>query len=366
MACVRQADQPNSGHVGHLLAQTSPTDVLEAAAFHAVSGMAYDCLREHSDAPDELVADLRARHEDAVRRHMRMVWELGRLQEVLDGSGAEWAVVKGPALVELLYRRPGLRSYGDIDVIVQPSRFDRALGALLTNGSHLLDRNWKAMRRELLGELHLLLPGGTPLDLHWNLVNMYRGSIRIDTEALLGRAERVAIGSVRMPTPDPTDTLIHLALHGTLAGGDKLLWMKDIAMSASIRPPDWDAVIGRSEEWNIAAPVGFMLARSHRVLGAAVPAEVRRRLLGRQYGALMQIVDRLSPWERARGRLGTPSLLLTRSMGLGLAGASRWLVSRTLRSLDPREPEASSTFTPRGDRSDYEAFLRAVVHSGTS
>ena len=366
MACARQADQPDSRQVSHLLAQTSAIDVLDAAAFHAVSGIAYECLRDHSDAPDELVAELKTRHDDAVRQHMRMVWELGRLQEVLDGSGVGWAVVKGPALIELLYRRPGLRSYGDIDVIVQPSGFDRALGALLTNGSRLLDRNWKIMRRELLGELHLLLPGGTPLDLHWNLVNMYRGSIRIDTEALLERAERVAIGSVRMPTPDSTDTLIHLALHGTLAGGDKLLWMNDIAMSASIRPPEWDTVVRRSEEWNVAAPVGFMLERSHRVLGAAVPDEVRRRLLGRQYRALMQMVDRISPWERARGRLGTPSLLLTRSMGLGLAGASQWLVARTIRNLDPREPEASSTFTPRGDHRDYEAFLRAVVSSRTS
>jgi Uncharacterised nucleotidyltransferase len=364
--CVR-VDRPLDPEATHrLVARTTPPSLVDAAAYHRVSGLVLARLEAVPDLPREVLPALRTRYDEAVRNHLRLTFELGRLRGVLDSSGARWAVVKGPAAVALLYDDPGLRPYGDIDVIVEPGRFDRVLEALASGGSTLLDRNWEVMRRDLLGELHYLLPGGAPLDLHWNLVNMYRGRIRIDTAGLLERSEPVEMGGVTAPTPDAVDSLLHLALHGTLSGADRLLWMSDVARAASRRRPDWDELIRRAEEWHVAAPVGLMLARASSVLGAEVPAAVPDRLLGRSYRALLPAVDRVSPWQRARGRLRTPSLLLARSMGLGVPGAARWLIGRTIRSFDPREPEASSTFTPRGDQRDYEAFVRAVVESGSA
>jgi hypothetical protein len=347
----------------HLLSRTSPDLVLDAAAHHAVSGIVYERLRGLPDAPSDLLAPLGERYDNAVRHHLRIMWELAKLQPVLDGSGARWAVIKGPAAVELLYDAPGERSYGDLDVLIEPAHFAEVLASLDRNGSRLLDRNWTILRRELRGEVHLELPGGSLLDLHWNLVNMYRGHIRIDTIGLLARAGPVDLGGVRAPTLDATDFVIHLALHGTLAGGDRLKWMFDVARAASRRPPRWDLLIDRAEDWNVSAPVGFLLARSHNVLGSSIPNEVPRRLLGRRYRALMRIADWVSPWERASGRLSTPGLMLSRSMGFGLAGAGQWLVRRAIRNLDPREPAASSAFTPRGDTQDFDAFVQAVIES---
>jgi hypothetical protein len=363
--CVRARDTLDGRRAEELLAETSPATVLEAAAYHAVDGLAYRHLRDLAGAPAQLIEALRQRHDAAVRHHLGIMFELARLGPVLDESGARWAVVKGPIVAELLYEAPGQRSYGDLDVIVEPAGFDRAIASLEAHGSRVLDRNWEVMRRDLLGELHIELPGGSLLDLHWNLVNMYRGRIRVDTSAMLDRAEVVDLGGVRAPTLDPTDSLIHLALHGTLSGGDRLLWMSDIARATWRRPPGWGELVRRARDWRVGAPVGFMLARSRVVAGADVPGDVPRRLLGRRYGALMRFVDRVSPWEGAGGRLTAPGLVLSRSMGFGLAGAARWFVVRAIRNLDPREPEASSTFTPRGDRGDYEAFIRAVVGSST-
>lgn len=363
--CLRDPQDSDRDRVRHLARTVSPSDLLAAAEYHAVSGFAFKALQGQGGVPEPVLAELRRRYDRALQHHLKVTWELRNLVPVMERSGAKWAVVKGPALVELIYRDAGLRSYADIDVVVEPGAFDRVLAALDEAGMQPLDRNWRVIRRSMLGELHLMLPGGTPLDLHWHMVNMYRGRIRISTDDLVSRATRVQLGATAAPTLDATDAVLHLALHGTLSGGDRLLWMKDVASSAAARPPDWDDLVRRAISWHIQAPVGFMLMRTRHTLNAPVPDEVPRLLLGRSYRALTAIVDRFSPWQHAEGRLTTGSLLLTRSMGLGIGGAAAWLVARSVRHFDPREPERSSTFTAAGSNADREAFVRAVVASGT-
>jgi hypothetical protein len=361
--CLRARGGLDPALAVRLVADASPDSILEAAAYHRVAGVAYVRLRDIVGLPPALVASLKERYEASLRHHLRIMWELAAIQPVLDDSGAGWAVIKGPVAAELLYDSPGERTYGDLDVLVAPTQFDRVLDSLQEHGCRLLDRNWEVIRRELRGEVHFQMPGGSLLDLHWNLVNIYRGRIRIDTMAMLGRARPSDLGGLSVPTLDSTDSLIHLALHGTLSGGDKLLWMSDIANACRRRPPDWEELVSRAEAWNVASAVGFMLSRSIAVLGADAPGWVPDRLLGRRYQGLMAIADRLSPWQRTGGRLRTPGLMLARSMGFDLVGATRWLFARTLRSFDPREPAASDSFTARGDARDYEAFVRAVVAS---
>jgi len=336
------------------------------ADHHGVAAAAYDVLRHLPDAPAELVDALKDRHTEALRHHLRIVWELARVRPALEATNSRWAVLKGPVLAELVYDAPGQRFYGDLDLLVERSSFRQVLDNLVDSGSRLLDRNWRLMRREMHGEVHLELPAGSLLDLHWDLVNLYRGQLRIDAAAMLERAETVDLGGIRVPTLEPTDSLIHLALHGTMSGGDRLRWIHDVAQAIRRRPPNWDELMARAEAWRATAPVGLLLSRARGVLGADVPPEIPRRLLGWRYSALVRLADRIAPWQRANGRLTSPSLAIARSMGYGLPGAGAWLVRRAIKRLDPREPRASSTFAPGGDEADYEAYLESVIRVATS
>jgi hypothetical protein len=267
-------------------------------------------------------------------------------------------------LAELAYRNPGARPYADLDALVEPSGFPTAIAALEQAGARLADRNWLALRRELRGQVHVVLPSGVPLDLHWNLVNMYRRRIWIDTGELLARATRVDLAGLAVPTLEPTDTVIHLAVHAGLSGGDRLMWLKDLERSIAVRPPDWQAVVGRARAWRVTSVVGLMLARAHEVAGARVPGDVRRQLLGPGTARLIRFVDRVSPWELAAGRLSALNVVLARSIGHGPAGGLAWIAARSLRNLDPREPRASGALTPSGDERDRAAFLAAVRERG--
>lgn len=363
--CVRDPSSFDLGTAAGVLAQSSPEIVLAMADYHGVSGMVYERLQALEAAPEPFMAELRERYASAVHGHMRVLWELGQVQSVLDGIRAPWAVIKGPAAVELLYSAPGQRAYNDLDLLIDPGAFRDVLDALLASGARMLDRNWARIRREMLGEVHLLLPGGTPLDLHWNLINMNRGRMRVDSTEVLRRAGRTDLGGVSVCTLDPVDTVVHLALHAAISGGDKLLWLKDVERAAVVLAPSWEAVVERARRWNVAAPVGLILGRSLRVLSAPIPAWVPGRLLGAGSTRLVRIVERASPWEFSVGRLTAASHILSRNIGEGPVAASLWFVRRSFHYLDPREPARSSTFTTRGDDADRKAFIDAVIRSGT-
>lgn len=347
-----------------LLARTEPDVLLPLAAYHRVGGILYEALRQLVEPDHPVVAALGAQYAAAVRGHMRVIWELAQVKPALDASGARWAVIKGPALVEPLYGAPGRRPYADLDLLVDPAGFRDAVTALEDAGSRLLDRNWLVLRRDLRGEVHLVLPGGTPLDLHWNVLNMNRRRMWIETSELLERAPALDLGGLTVRTLDPTDTVLHLAVHGGTSGGDRLIWLKDIERAVALRPPSWQVLVERARGWNVAGPVGFMLARSAAILGADVPEGVTRVLLGRGSTALIQFVDRISPWELALGRLTAANLVVARGIAHGRVGGLRWMVERMVRNLDPREPEASSALTPSGGDQDRDAYFDAVVALG--
>jgi hypothetical protein len=140
-----------------------------------------------------------------------------------------------------------------------------------------------------------------------------------------------------------------------------LLWLKDIERASALLEPSWPTVIERARDWHVAAPVGLMLARTREVLGSAIPDDVPGQLLGTGSARVVSLVERASPWELSVGRLTAASHVVSRNISHGPVGASLWFLRRVARSLDPREPAASSAFTPRGDERDLQAFMDAVV-----
>ena len=360
-ACLTDPARSDPASVARLARGVSPAAALAVARYHGVAGLIFEPLRRSGGAPPALLEPVRETFEASVHRHLRATWDLMQAGRILDATGVAWVVVKGPAAVEQLYRGSGGRRYLDLDLLVDPAGFGPVVVALEADGFALLDRNWAVMRREMRGAVHHRGSSGLEIDLHWNLVNMYRGRMRVPTRELLARSEPVQLAGVGVRTLEPTDTLIHLCLHAAISGGDRMVWVKDIERAVAVRPPDWDELVARCDRWSVGAPVGLMLARAATFLGADVPGPALRTLLGRGTRVVIGAVDRLVPWPRALGRLASPNRLMARSIGQGALGAGAWLVVRSIRNLDPGQEHAESAFTPGGDERDRDAFIAAVM-----
>jgi hypothetical protein len=315
---------------------------------------------------DEAMASLARTHATRTAAHLRVLADLDGARDALSARDVPFLVIKGPVLSEHLYPSADLRTYEDLDLLIPPRSFERAVEALREAGSLLLDRNWELTRADTRGQLHLQLPMGTLADAHWHLLN--RGSVRegfaIRTDELFERAREVEVGDRSLPTLDPVDTLLHVALHAALSGGDRLIWLKDIERVLLVEQPPWEAVIERAKAWKAGRSVAIAFARSRRSLGAPVPDEALDALFASHaWRRISDGIDRRFPTEGSVGR-ETPAVLwaqLTRDTGAATARAFASRASRRLRSMAHGGSSPGAIFTSSGTKEDEATFLRQVA-----
>ena len=346
-----------------------------AAAFHGVAGCVHASLRGVPAVPAGVHEGVAGVYHHGLRTHLRALGDLRQVAPALDALDVPWLVVKGPALATTAYARPDLRSYGDVDVLVPAGALPAVLDALQALGCRLVDRNWVLLRERRPGEVHLVLPYGTVLDLHWHVLNepSLRQVFTVPVGAMVERARPLRLGQVVARTLDPVDTLLHLGLHACLSGGNRLIWVKDVERWLARHPPDWDEVVGRAREWGAGLAVAESLRQARDVLGADVPGDALAAMTGsRVWPAVTAAARRLAPVERATGRR-TVARMAARSVrrdgASSLAELGRHLARALFRS-NPFDPEPATDDTdpaspgsilhPAGDQRDLEAFLEAA------
>ena len=281
-----------------MLAGADPRTVGRAAAEHGVANLLYLSARELPTLDPELRSLLATVYHLNLTHHMKVIGELTSLAATLDAAGVPFMVVKGPVLAEVIYPRNDMRSYGDLDLVIDRRVFGDAVTALLESGCDMLDRNWRVIRREMRGQVHMAARFGTCADVHWHLINRasVRGSFAIDMDELFARARRVSLDGPDVLTLDPADTLLQLAVHAGLSGGAKLAWLKDIDRAAADPGLDWEQLVARARAWRWPRwwPSASGEARSSS--NAPIPPQVMDALSGsRVWEQIVRGSERLSP-----------------------------------------------------------------------
>ena len=105
------------------------------------------------------------------------------------------------------------------------------------------------------------------------------------------------------------DTVLHLCLHTSRAGGHRLIWSKDIERAIAVLQPDLDAVVERAHRFRCGPPVGIALERARRLLGAEVPAATVDALTGRVLRRVEHGVAQVTPTIRFDERDSVPRFL---------------------------------------------------------
>lgn len=377
-ALVASGDEEGRRRAVAELARGRPLPgLVDAARYHRVVGFAYQAVKGVEGVDPETVRRLERWYRQALAVHLHVLGTLKRTRAALEPKGVPWVVVKGPALTELAYRKPGLRLYQDLDLIIPRHAFAEGLEALEAAGFSLVDRNWDLIRGQMIGELVVASPGGPELDVHWDVRydSEIRRAVGISTDDLVSRSRPFEVGGIQARTFDPEDTIIYLAMHACKQGGERLIWLKDIERSTANDPPAWDVVVERALETRVNLLVGSMLLRSRQALGAEVPQDVLDRLLPRgPWRGLLGTLDRAFPPERSRG-FGSPATLVVRStrgeVGSTLATAGRGLVHRAGRLVreralrrdtaqDDPDDSASRAF-PTGAPDSRDRYLEEIL-----
>jgi hypothetical protein len=385
-ACVMGDAATLDAAARHASAVGAPVDGLADLAIE--QGVAGSVYRHLDHLPELAPTERHLLGANALRNridHGHIGRDLRYLDQLLKPLGAPWVIVKGPAVAATLYSPPEIRAAGDIDVLIAPADFPGAIELLERAGHPVDDANWPLVRQLTAGQLHMVLPNGTILDLHWHLLfdAAERARYPLTTTELIARRRTVAIAGIELATLDPVDTLIHLCYHAANEGADRLGWLNDVSRAAGVTDLDWDGLVARAVRWRMQLPVGTVLQRARQQLGAPVPASVTERLMPATWRTMMTLADRMFPVATTARRVGSPASLLVKSAAVSgasarasTAAAASGLTRRALRlaqtgdaaRVDPHRSDTPASLEYRAEFSalDRDAYFAAVgaVHEG--
>lgn len=221
------------------------------------------------DAPrvDSLLATARALEVDRVT---------GEVVRELQKAGVRTLLLKGPALVELLYDDGTARTYLDCDLLVAPEDFDRAAALLVSRGfergseaDHLVPQ---------FGPLHAdpfkRTEDGAQVDLHRALSGLRMGGSDI-WGAVGESAQTMMVGGTEVAVPRPAALALIVALHTAHHGEDVEQPLEDLARAVERLPLDtWREAVGLADRLHAIPP----LANGLRMLPAGAELAERLRL----------------------------------------------------------------------------------------
>ena len=170
-----------------------------------------------------------------------------KVLNLLHREGLEPVLVKGFAVARL-YPEPGLRPYGDIDLVVRPEHHSAAATAIsAANAANELERDYY-------------------IDLHCGFGTLDDHSF----DDLYSRSTIVRLDDVDVRILSPEDHLRILCVHLLHHNAFRPLWLCDIAAAVEGRANDfdWDRCFGnnrRRADW-VACAIGL----SHELLGADI------------------------------------------------------------------------------------------------
>jgi len=188
------------------------------------------------------------------------------------------AVVMKGAFTELvLHGGVGHRGFSDVDLLVDPDGARGMHAALLAAGFTRVGLPDRTASVEDAFEWTYLTPLPQRL-----LVDLHRAPcepdyVRVDVNAWLRRAERVATDQGERPGLCPEDLLLHLALHAASHAFElNLRTFLDGALLLHQRRVDLDAVVQQARACGAAVPLWLMLNVLAELFCAPVPDAVMR------------------------------------------------------------------------------------------
>ena len=217
---------------------------------------------------DPLVRAIEAR--EAARRGV-LDRHLIEVLTLLDKAGVQAAVLKGPA-VGARYRKPSLRPYSDIDILVPRHQIEKALQYLseYPGTFSIPAKRPKADKRDVLmrDESGVFFN----CDLHWDLFSytQLRKSASGATEAAWAEAVKISDSPLAPSWRIPESyRLAFLASHAVLDHRFRLILFRDL-LEVARRGVAWEELDKVAHQWGLRSTTYLALWLSRELLGAEI------------------------------------------------------------------------------------------------
>jgi len=267
--------------------------LMNTATWHRLTSLVSHHLRSPELAslvPAPMMAKLASVHYQSLARNMLLQDELGRLVAAFNKQGIPVVLLKGSALLDVVYQDISLRPMSDLDLLVRQEDIGCAESLVLSLDYAYLTKQGRGAVSE--GNRHLPNLGhrkkGIFIELHQHIVST-GDPCYFDIGEFWKRARPVRKGNAEALVFAPEDMLAHLAIkflsdrryQSNAAVGQ----LCDISETIKHYGDslDWDSVVRVSGENGFVAGMHSVLYGCQRVLGTPVPAKVMQRLCPAQF-----------------------------------------------------------------------------------
>ena len=231
---------------------------------------------------------------------LRLTGELLRLLELFNQNEIRALVVKGPVLAVEAYADPGMRSYGDLDLLVRQRDIQRATELLMAS-SYQTTVSLDAIRAGRIPGQYLFCKRDANLlvELHNDLTLRYFPR-PLPIEDFFARQICVSLDEHEVPAPSLEDHLLLICVHGAKHFWERLGWIADVAGMVSQQASiDWKRArtSAKAVEANCLLDTGLRLAMD--VLRAELPEPVAAGV--RRDAAAARLAEQALRWLPAAG-----------------------------------------------------------------
>lgn len=259
--------------------------LLAEAARQGVTLLLYDRLRvdEFKElVPAHFSEKLRETYLAATARNMRMLHHAEKILRALKARGIEVIVLKGLYLVENVYARIGLRTFGDLDLLVHRERLADALAVMQGLGYKL--STWYDAGEQNTDIKHLppLQKADSPtVEVHWTILeenepftiaveNLWRHTVPANAAGV----EALALGL--------EDLILHLSMHFTyqhrLRAGLRSLYDIPAVLQKHEGRVDWQQLVRTAQEWRAQRVAWLTFRLLAELTGVGAPVAVMSAL----------------------------------------------------------------------------------------
>jgi hypothetical protein len=219
------------------------------------------------------------------------------LAELLEVEDIRWRVIKGVAAARMLYPDPLLRSTGDVDVLVHPNDFARAVESIRAKGGTSWEYVTHGPAAGLAAPARTLMHStNTELDVHRE-VRGHAGRYRLPTETLFASSTTIDVMGRELPAPPLQVVILHAMLHLSKGGPSfgRLSTLGDLLWARETRPEAYEEACALADRLGFATPAAW----ADRVTEEWLPDPARTDPLRLGRGSTSEL--RLWAFDRAVG-----------------------------------------------------------------
>jgi hypothetical protein len=271
------SSQPRAPHLTDLLQGSFDWRALLARAEqHGVLGLLAERVKQlNSSTPPEIRETLREWERRQTVFALSLTAEMFRLLEHFAGLSIELLVIKGPPLSVRCYGEPGMRQYGDLDLIVHDKDMQKTTEAMIALGYAPTVPLSAIQASKIPGEYAFHKPG-TQLLVEFHTERTFRYYPRpLPIDKVFERRAQVTVDGRDIPVLSTEDELVLICVHGAKHFWERLMWISDVgALVSKKNAVDWDCVRAAAREVGAERILRLGLRLAMDVVGAALPEQL--------------------------------------------------------------------------------------------